>query len=99
MDSSRAGEQTGEFMRNQEVKIKLSFLLDVPELAGASIIDCELQAGTTVGGLRNRIKNDFPSLYDWIEFLLVSVEGSLVNDDYTLVAGQKVTLLLPRSGG
>ena len=81
------------------MKLNLTFLLDVPELGKESNTQLNMDAGATVSELRLKLAAIFPSLVDWVEFLLVSVDGKLVEDDFKLSDGQTVLLLLPRSGG
>ena len=81
------------------MRVELSFLLDVPELGKASKSSMELPPGSTVAELRRSLEANFSSLVDWAEFLVVSVNGNLVRDDFVLSDGQTVLLFLPKAGG
>ncbi len=81
------------------MKVELSFLLDVPELGKSSKTSVDLPTGSTVAELRRNLEATFPSLVDWIEFLVISVDGNLVRDDFVLSGGQTAVLFLPKAGG
>lgn len=81
------------------MKLKIAFMLEVPELGRAPSTVMDVPSCTNVGQLRERVASAFPSLAGWADFLLVSVEGNYVADGFVPGDGQEVLFALPRSGG
>ena len=69
------------------------------QLAGASSIDVELNAGGTVGELRIRLLDAAPGLRPLAGQLAIAVNSSYAADELRIPAGAEVACLPPVSGG
>jgi molybdopterin converting factor subunit 1 len=66
---------------------------------GKKFIELEMQDGTTVQGLKNRIGELFPNLKASMQSVLVAVDREYAMDELVLQPGMEVALFPPVSGG
>ena len=92
------------------MKIKLLAFASAAEALGTGELDYQLgqhpnaqpnqNPGTpTVGELKLRLSEEYPSLGELWQRIAVSVEGEIASDAHPLADGNEVALLPPVSGG
>lgn len=69
------------------------------DLARTDAVEIELDAGATVGVLRQRLASRYPVLQTLLERCAIAVNEEFSLDDLVLPAGAVVALLPPVSGG
>ena len=81
------------------MKIKLLCFALVRELAGRESMEYEVPAGTTAGGLLDRLCETHPALGEYRPVLKVSVDEELVEEGFPLRQGNTVAVFPPVGGG
>lgn len=82
-----------------EMKCSVLFFARARDLAGTPSLEVELEPGATVGRLRDRLVDQFPSLADLNSSLLWAVNNTYVSDRHLLSADDVVACFPPVSGG
>ena len=66
---------------------------------GRSSIQVELEEGTTVATLRERLSEQFPQLTDIVSRAMVAVDTEYAGKDQPIRATSEIALIPPVSGG
>lgn len=69
------------------------------EIVGASSLQLSLDDPSTVADLKERLREQYPSMHLLLDRSVVSVEQQYVSDDKPLYHGAEVGLIPPVSGG
>jgi len=69
------------------------------DIVGEAELQLELKARCTAGELMDRVCQDFPALAPHRASIRMAVNGSYVNDDDLVSAGDEVALIPPVAGG
>ena len=82
------------------IQLKVLLFATLRDRAGGmKFIDVEIEDGTTVAGLKDRIARQFPALKASMESVLVAVNREYAFDELLLQAGMEVAMFPPVSGG
>jgi molybdopterin converting factor subunit 1 len=66
---------------------------------GVAELQLELKARCTAGELMDRVCHEFPALVPHRALIRMAVNGSYVDDDHPVSAGDEVALIPPVAGG
>jgi molybdopterin synthase sulfur carrier subunit len=82
------------------IKIKFKVLLFgiTRDLAGKSQLEIELEEGSNVSALLEKLGDDFTQLSD-LKSLLIAVNNEYAKPDYILKENDEIALIPPVSGG
>lgn len=81
------------------MRVRLLAFASAADALGASELELELPAGSTLATLGHRLATERPALAPLWERLALAVDGELRCDDAALADGCEVALLPPVSGG
>jgi molybdopterin converting factor subunit 1 len=79
------------------MKITVSFFAQSREIAGKNEMELELPEGEHIGGLQNRLLQQFQGLSN--VRIIMAVNAEYVGSSFELHDGDKVALIPPISGG
>ena len=79
--------------------VKVAFFAAVKDLMGAEEVEVSLDDEATVGELKQTLIEQHPSLLEWVEKSVFSVDQEYVTDEKPLYHGARVALIPPVSGG
>ncbi len=80
-------------------KITLLFFATLKDYAGTRQTEMEIEPGTKVADLKNRLMKKFPKLEPALGTVLVSVNKEFAFDHEEIPEGAEVALFPPVSGG
>ncbi len=80
------------------MNIKVRLFASLREAAGTSVINMEVEEGTSVSELMKRLEDDFQGL-EMSEEVLTSINKTYAEKDTVLQDGDEVGLMPPVSGG
>jgi molybdopterin converting factor small subunit len=81
------------------MEIHVQFFAQLRDVAGASDLDLELPAGSTVGDLLAAVYERIPALRNWNESILVGAGVEFVGPDHILQPNEHIALMPPVQGG
>jgi molybdopterin converting factor small subunit len=81
------------------MKVHVQFFSRLRDLAGASEIDLAVPERATAAELLNILYAKTPPLRDWDKSILVAVGVEFVERNYSLKAGDRVSIMPPVQGG
>ena len=81
------------------MRVKLLFFATLRDLAGTKSIEIEIPRDATVRTLKNRVAQDYPSLNQSMETVLVSINHEFAFDDALVTDNAEIALFPPVSGG
>ncbi len=79
--------------------ITILFFATLRDMIGEKKIDLELEPGTDVAGLKNKLASRFPRVQPALPTVLVSVNKEFAFDQDEIPSGAEVALFPPVSGG
>jgi molybdopterin converting factor small subunit len=79
------------------ISIHLQYFSQLRDLKGPE--ELELAAGTTVGGLLEKLYGLVPGLEQWDKCLLIAAGIEYVQRDYVVKPGELISLMPPVQGG
>jgi molybdopterin converting factor small subunit len=81
------------------MEIHVQFFAQLRDVAGASNLDLELPAGSTVGDLLAAVYERIPALRNWNESILVGAGVEFVGTGHILQPNEQIALMPPVQGG
>lgn len=84
---------------SEEITITLKLFAVYQEAVGQSEQVMVLPAGTTAGGVRDRLIADYPHLRDWKDLTRFGINLQFAQASTTLQNGDELVLIPPVSGG
>lgn len=81
------------------MRVKLLFFATLRDRAGTKSMEIDIPSGTTVGGLKTKIANDYPNLKQAIETVLISINREYAFDEALVPENAEVAMFPPVSGG
>ena len=81
------------------MRVKLLFFATLRELAGTKSIEIEIPGDANVKTLKARVSQDYPSLNQSMETVLVSINHEFSFDDELVPGNAEIALFPPVSGG
>ena len=81
------------------MRVRVLLVGPAPGLAGVAQAEVELDAGSTVGELREALAAKIAPLARGLPAMRIAVNASFVGDDIVLVVGDEVAVIPPVSGG
>ena len=81
------------------MRVKLLFFATLRDLAGTKSIEIEIPRDATVRTLKNRVAQDYPSLNQSMETVVVSINHEFAFDDALVTDNAEIALFPPVSGG
>jgi len=81
------------------MKIKVKFFGSMRKIMGHDELDFEIQEGTKIDLLLDRLKTDYPELAKPLKFTVISVNHIYANGEKILEDGDELGLLPPIAGG
>jgi molybdopterin converting factor subunit 1 len=81
------------------MKVRLRFFARCREIAGESETELELEKGSTITSIREKLEQCFPELSSLGSSLLLAVNGEFAAPHLELKEGDEIALLPPMSGG
>ena len=79
--------------------VKILFFATFKEKAGIRETALEVEEGTTVLALKERLAQEFPGLSGGLKSALVSINREFAFDEDQITAGAEVAIFPPVSGG
>ncbi len=80
-------------------KITLLFFATIRDRAGMRSTEIEVPDGTTIGGLKDRIAQDYPALKVPLESAVIAVNREFAHEDAVVPDNAEVAFFPPVSGG
>jgi molybdopterin converting factor small subunit len=81
------------------MEIHVQFFGQLRDAAGASDLDLELSAGSTVGDLLAAVYERVPALRNWNESILIGAGVEFVGRTHALQPNEQIALMPPVQGG
>jgi MoaD family protein len=81
------------------MKIHVHFFSRLRELSGVSEMELVVQPGDTVTDLLAILYQRTPELHKWDQSILVAAGVEFVDRNYTLHAGDEISIMPPLQGG
>ena len=81
------------------MKLDVQLFATARELAGASVISVELETGSTVAKLKQKIARQVPDLEPLMRVSAVAVEQEYATPETVITEGVEIALIPPVSGG
>lgn len=86
-------------MSDDHVRIQLRLFASFSELTGQRELELDVPQGTTVGGLRHILEQQYPALRAYGNHVLIAVNYDYADAGRELHSGDEVGIFPPVSGG
>jgi molybdopterin synthase sulfur carrier subunit len=86
-------------MNNEPIGVKVKFFAAPREALGVREIEMEVPPATTVAGLIDLLKEEYPVLRAYTRFLSIAINRAYVGMQTVLQDGDEVACLPPVGGG
>ena len=81
------------------MRVTVRLFARLRDIAGASELARDVDAGATIGDVWRQLANDFPGLAEYERSISSAVNADYAKMDYVLSDGDEVAFLPPVSGG
>jgi len=81
------------------IQLRILFFARLKELIGAAEIKFDVEKGSTIQDLKNRLVVEYPQLKEFLPIMLVSINQNFAFDSDTLPENAEVACFPPVSGG
>jgi len=81
------------------MKIKVLLYYHLKEKAGTGSLDIDINDGSTIKDLKQKLTNDFPGLRTHLDNVMILLDGKIVLDEDKLKEAASVSFLTPVGGG
>lgn len=80
------------------MKINLKIFGIAKDLVGSPLLSVELDEGTTVTQLKDKLQNDFDGMKQMPNYM-VAINGEYADEDRVVLHSEEVAIIPPTSGG
>jgi molybdopterin converting factor subunit 1 len=80
-------------------KIRLLFFATLRDRAGTRSMELDIPEDLTVRGLKEKIAEEFPSLRDSMQSVLITIDREYAFDEAVVPANAEIAMFPPVSGG
>lgn len=84
---------------NEPIHIKILFFAKLKELIGTSQIKFEVERGSTIQDLKNRLIEKYPQLQDYLPIMLISINQNFAFNTDLIPESAEIACFPPVSGG
>lgn len=89
-----------DYQSNREgIQLKILFFAKLKELVGNSEIQLDIEKGSTIKDLKNRLVEEYPQLKDYLPIMLVSINQNFAFDTDAILENAEIACFPPVSGG
>ena len=81
------------------MKIKVLLYYHLKEKAGTGSLDIDINDGSTIKDLKDRLENDHPGLRTHLDNVMILMDGKIVLAEDKLKENASVSFLTPVGGG
>lgn len=81
------------------MKIKVLLYYHLKEKAGTGSLDIDINNGSTIKDLKQKLVNDHPALRTHLNNVMILMDGKIVLDEDNLKEDASVSFLTPVGGG
>ncbi len=81
------------------IQLKILFFAKLKEIIGASQIKFDVEKGSTIQDLKNRLVEKYPQLEDFLSIMLVSINQNFAFDSDLIPENAEIACFPPVSGG
>lgn len=80
-------------------RIKLLFFATIRDRAGTKSMDLDIPEDLTVQGLKDKIAEEYPSLKDSMQSVLITIDREYAFDEAVIPQNAELAMFPPVSGG
>jgi len=84
---------------HEHIHLKILFFAKLKELIGASQIKFDIERGSTIQDLKNRLIKEYPQLQDYLPIMLISINQNFAFNTDVIPENAEVACFPPVSGG
>jgi molybdopterin synthase catalytic subunit len=84
---------------HEHIHLKILFFAKLKELIGASQIKFDIERGSTIQDLKNRLIKEYPQLQDFLPIMLISINQNFAFNTDVIPENAEVACFPPVSGG
>lgn len=84
---------------HEHIHLKILFFAKLKELIGASQIKFDIERGSTIQDLKNRLIKEYPQLQDYLPIMLISINQNFAFNKDVIPENAEVACFPPVSGG